>query len=428
MNVALLSSTACYHQVAQILEKESTDVYHYGASRSIQSYGSYVPVHDWVPIDKSIDAQVINFLEVSKDNQIDYVMAAGLSVSKNLMIHAELKERNIPYLFVSPAIAELERDKSLTKQLLNKLSIPTPKFQKVDGGYLYDNFKDLPRPFVVKLNSVYQYGKQTIIVKDENYKEVFEELFSLYTTGDPKITNIDKKTSLLIEEYVELKQEYSYHALFNKSNWQYIGSARDYKRLNEGDSGPNTVSLGCYSVVDVDSRIHEYADKIYTFLKNYLGDSHYKGFIFLGIGINQDGVPMILEINTRSGDPELPAILGTVENNLTELFYAASADLTIPEVTHNNKETVSVRVINRIYDWTVPASFIPKFENIPDDIIVGFDGGPIKHNGQESRLLKHSLLTTTANTREEAATKIYNYLDAQYIGQYTYRRDIGFLK
>ena len=428
MNVALLSSTACYHQVAQILEKESTDVYHYGASRSIQPYGSYVPVYDWVPLDKSIDTQIGNFLDVSKDNQIDYVMAASLSVSINPIIHAELKERNIPYLFVSPAITELERDKSLTKQLLNKLSIPTPKFQKVDGGYLYDNFNNIPRPFVIKLNAVYQYGKQTIIVKDTNYKEVFEELFSLYTTGDPRITNIDKKTSLLIEEYVELKQEYSYHALFNKSNWQYLGSARDYKRLNEGDNGPNTVSLGCYSVVDVDSRIHEYAEKIYNFLKNYLGDGYYKGFIFLGIGITQDGTPVILEINTRSGDPELPAILGTIENNLTELFYAASADLPIPKVKHNNKETVSIRVINRIYDWTVPASFIPKFENIPDDIIIGFDGGPINQHDQESKLLKHSLLTTTATTREEAAKKIYNYLDAQYIGQYTYRRDIGFLK
>jgi phosphoribosylamine--glycine ligase len=430
MNIALLSSSACFHQVAQLLEKESTDVYHYGASRSIQSYGRYTPVHDWLS-DGYIDTQLTNFLNVSKDKHIDYVMASGLSASKNTIIHAELKARNIPYLFVSSAVAEIERDKSITKQMLNKLGIPTPKFQKADGAYLYENFKTIPRPFVVKLNSVYQHGKQTIVVKDENHREVFEDLFSLYTTGDPKITNIDKKTSLLIEEYIELKQEYSYHALFNKSNWQYLGTARDYKKLNDGDTGPNTVSLGCYSVLNVDSRIHEYAEKIYNFLKIYLGNQqldHYRGFIFLGIGINQDGVPMILEINTRGGDPELPAILGTVENNISDLLYTTSADLPIPQVKHNGKETVSIRVINRVYDWTTPASFLPKFENIPNDILAGFDGGPIDHSGQESKLIKHSIFTTTRGSREEAATRIYNYLDTQHIGQYTYRRDIGFLK
>jgi len=429
MNVALLSSSACFHQVAQILEKESTNVYHYGASNSIQAYGHYTPVHDWLS-DEVIDNQLNNFLNVSKDKKIDYVMATGLSASKSAIIHNGLKERNVPYFFVSSAIAELERDKSITKKLLNKLGIPTPKFQHVDGDYLYENFNNIPRPFVVKLNSVYQFGKQTIIVTDENQKDVFLDLFSLYVTGDPKITNITKKTSLLIEEYIELTQEYSYHALFNKSNWQYLGTARDYKKLDEGDVGPNSVSMGCYSVVDVDSRIHEYAEKIYNFLKIYLGsqNDHYRGFIFLGIGINQDGVPMILEINTRSGDPELPAILGTVDSNITELLYAASMDLTIPPVKHNNKETVSIRVINRIYDWTVPASFLPKFENVPADIIIGCDGGPTGRDGQELKLIKHSILTTTANTREEAAQKLYNYLDKQYIGQYTYRRDIGFLK
>jgi hypothetical protein len=115
MNVALLSSSACFHQVAQILEKESTDVYHYGASKTIQPYSRYIPVYDWLS-DEVIDNQLKNFLNISKDKQIDYVMATGLSASKSSIIHAGLKERNIPYLFVSSAIAELERDKSITKK------------------------------------------------------------------------------------------------------------------------------------------------------------------------------------------------------------------------------------------------------------------------------------------------------------------------
>jgi len=217
--------------------------------------------------------------------------------------------------------------------------------------------------------------------------------------------------------------------LFNRSGWKYLGSARDYKKLKDGDSGYNTVGLGCYNV-DPDPIVHEYADKIFNFLKDYLGKSNdfYRGFIFLGIAVDKNNVPYILEINTRSGDPELCSILGSVENNLSELFYAASADLPIPDVIHNNKSTVSVRVFNRVYDWLRPASFLPKFENIPDNIIQSIETCAGATMGIERYYIKHSLFTTTANSRQEAAKRIYDYLDTQYVGQFTYRRDIGYLE
>ena len=98
-----------------------------------------------------------------------------------------------------------------------------------------------------------------------------------------------------------------------------------------------------------------------------------------------------------------------------------SADLPIPDIIHNNKSTVTVRVFNKTYDWSRKPSFLPKFENVPSDIIHGIEG-------VEQFYLKHSVFTTTADTREEAATKIYKYLDTQHIGQFTYRRDIGLLK
>lgn len=431
MNIALLSSTSSYHHLGRLLEKESSTVYQFGASRLIKPYGNYIPMHTWLSLRDPVDDKIKTFFESTKDTKLDYVMTAGLTIPKMSSVHTELTERKIPYFFVNPKLADMERDKSITKQLLTKLGIPTPKFQKADGAYLYENFFKIPRPYVVKINYLYLYGKQTIIVNDDNCKEVFEELFSLYTTGDYGIANIQKDTRLLIEEYVELKKEYSYHALFNKTNWQYFGSARDYKKLYDGDKGPNSVSLGAYSVVDVDPVVHEYADKIYNFLKSYLQeDEYYKGFIFLGIGIGKDNVPMILEINTRSGDPELPAILGTVNNNLSELFYAASADLKIPEVRHNNKETVVVRIVNKIYDWTTKASFLPKFENVPDDIQQSFDSGPQPPEDPETeyKSLKYSIFTATDKNRKKAAEKIYKYLDSQYLGQFTYRRDIGILK
>jgi phosphoribosylamine--glycine ligase len=369
------------------------------------------------------------FADFSKDKKIDFVLASGLPVPRSTFIHDYLKERKIPYLFVNPKVTDLERSKHLTKQLLAKCNIPTPDYQKIDGRYLYKNFKTIPRPFVVKLDFVYQSGRQTIVVDDENYETVFEELFGYLVNGDAQLTNIALDTEIVLEEYLEIKREYSYHALFNQSNWKYLGSARDYKKLKEGDVGYNTVGLGCYNV-EADPIVHEYADKIYNFLKEYLGrtKSFYRGFIFLGIAVDKNNVPHILEINTRSGDPELCSILGSIENDLSELFYAASADLPIPDVVHNNKSTVSVRVFNRIYDWLKPASFVPKFENIPNNIIQSIETCAGATMGIERYYIKHSLFTTTADTRQEAAKRIYDYLDTQYIGQFTYRRDIGYLE
>lgn len=422
MNVAVLGSSSSFHHLAQVLEKESI-VHHFGAPKTETARANYIPIPKELPPDSSVDSQMEEFLNYSKDIKLDFVLATGLPIPLNSRIHTGLRDRQVPYFFVSPDLTDLERNKYLTKQMLNKLNIPTPTFEKVDGRYLFDNFKDIPRPFVIKLCYTYQYGMQTIIVKDANWQEAYHELFSLQLFGEYRITNITYGTVVIIEKYIELVQEYSYHALYNKENWKYLGSGRDYKKLNDGDTGPNTAGLGCYNVTDIDSIVHTYADKIYNFLKQYLApkNDYYKGFIFLGIGVGQDGIPYVLEINTRNGDPELQTIIGSIENNLSELFYAASADLPIPDIVHNNKSTVSVRVFNKTYDWTRPASFLPKFENIPNDIIHGIEG-------VDRFYLKHSVFTTTADTREQAATKIYKYMDTQHIGQFTYRRDIGLLK
>jgi hypothetical protein len=80
-----------------------------------------------------------------------------------------------------------------------------------------------------------------------------------------------------------------------------------------------------------------------------------------------------------------------------------------------------VRLINNFYDWTKPASFLPKLETCPADIIHGLEG-------TDPFYLKHSVFTASSSTHELAANKIYKYLDSQFVGQYRYRRDIGILK
>lgn len=424
MNIAIVSSSSSYHQFAQLLLKDSevNKVYHYGAHPTVASTDRYIsnnieiPV---MPVNNSIDQEVKIILEDIKNKNLDFVLTSSVQVPSNKLMHEGLKNLRIPYFFVNPEMTALEKNKSLTKRMLNHLKIPTGIGETVDGKYLFDNFKTIPRPFVIKLNYVYQYGKQTIVVNDENYEEVYLDLFSARLDSPFRITNINFNTSLIIEKFIKIKREYSYHAIFNNVEWKYLGSARDYKKTNDGDEGFNSVSMGAYNIVEVDAVVHEYADKIFNYLKNQ--NYIYKGFIFLGIAIDENDIPVILEINTRSGDPELQVILESIDNDLGNLFLSASNDSKIPDIKHNSKKSVTVRLTNSVYDWTKPASFLPKLSPVPEDILFGLEG-------TDPFYIRHSVFTSSAASHEDAANKIYSYLDKQFVGQYRYRRDIGILK
>jgi phosphoribosylamine-glycine ligase len=421
MNIAIISSLSVYHQLAEMFLTESNveNVYHYGAHSSLTSKNKYHPYPIEIPAAGRIGNKLVNIFDDLKNKNINFVIASGLAVASSEFAHAKLKELGIPYFFVDVKLSGLEKNKSLTKKMLNNIGIPTGAGETVNGKYLFDNFKSIPRPFVVKINFLFQYGKQTVIVTDENYEDVYLDLFSTNLGCDPRITNITFETSLIIEQFIKIKREYSYHLIANSKGWKYLGAARDYKKIEDNDQGFNSSSMGSYNIDDVDDVVHEYADKIITFLKEQ--GYTYRGFMFLGIAVDENDIPIILEINTRSGDPELISILGSVTNNLSNLFLSASRDELIPDVIHNSNKTVTVRLINSIYDWTKPASFLPKLSPCPADILFGLEG-------TDEFYIKHSLFTSSMSSHELAAKKIYDYLDRQFVGQYRYRRDIGLLK
>jgi phosphoribosylamine--glycine ligase len=427
MNILILSTSACYHSLAQSFANQNHTVYHVGAHPTCVRTDNYIPISrnkkhikngsfdlDFIPTE-DVD-QLENFV---KDKNFDFVMTASLPYPSTQYAHDMLQRHSVPYFFVTPKNTILEKDKFVTKQILNELGIPTGKGKLVSGQYLFDNFKSLPRPFVVKLNYIFQSGRQTTLVDNNNYDEVYSDLFSFHLKEDVKLTNITMDASVVIEDVVNIKREYSYHILVNDTGWQYFGSARDYKKSLDNDLGFNSSSMGAYNVDDIDPRVHEYAEKIVSYLKN--NNWGYKGFMFLGIAVDENNVPVVLEINTRSGDPELPAILGSVTNDLGELFRACSRDESIPTVTHNNNKTVTIKLANRVYDWSKPASFLPKLETPPPDIMHSLEGFDPPH-------IKHSIFTASDITHSEASKKLYNYLDKQFVGQYRYRRDIGILK
>jgi len=382
MNIALISKSSSYEHLANKFQQQGNTV------------------------------EVFHEQEIKLISKPKFFMASGIPICRNGEIHSLLSNNKIPYFWVNNKCTEYENNKFLTKNMFKSLGIPTPNGILVSGSELKENFKTYQTPFVVKINYAYFYGRQTVIVNEENKDEVYNSLFS------KGIYHIKDNASIVVEEYVEFEKEYSYHALFNYNCWRFFGAARDYKKIYDGDTGYNSVSCGAYSTQDVDKRVHEYADKIHRYFKKI--NLMYRGFIFLGIGVRKDGTPMVLEINTRSGDPELQVMIECIDNDLASLFFNASSDYIIPQIKFNGKQAVTVSLINSHYDWTIPAYDLPDLKNVPNNIIYSKDHFPDK--------LKHGVLTATADTRENASKIIYDYLNNQYIGQYRYRTDIGILK
>lgn len=435
MNLAVISSRSTYHHIAQLFLKDTNidKVYHYGAPpltlRSIEDHSCITETDRYKPypidlIDESSITEdlMVPILNDMKDKPIDFVLASGLTIPSWDSVYNFLEDNNIHPGFVYPKLSNLEKDKKICRNMLNKLNIPTPEYEIITGEHLFSNYHKLKTPFVLRLPKYY-HGRQTIIVTENNLFSVYEDLFSYKTIGVAKEINLGFSQSVMIEKFIKIKREYSYHMAVNKHDWRFIGAARDYKTFEEDDRGFNTDGVGSYNIDDVDPKVHEYAEKIFSYLKDYLEKigKYYRGFMYLGIAITEDDKPIILEINTRGGDPELSVLLQTLETSIADITYAMSSNKDFPKIKFNSNKIVAVKLYNKFYDQVSPAHYLPFLKPCPPDIIHGIQGSMFSYQYND-------LFTAVDITRELAAKKIFRYLDQQKLGQYRYRKDIGILK
>lgn len=324
--------------------------------------------------------EVLNYVCQSiMTNDYDLVFPVIFRNQKWENLQRVIKLKKCHAILPSMQASNLESNKLYAKNFLNSLNIPTAKILTTPPSNAL---------YVVK-SDVDQDGLQTIITSEGNWD------------------------NHLIEEYLE-GYEYSYHALLNKNGWKYLGSARDYKRVYDNDIGHNTIGMGSYSLKDrVDNIVHSYMDKIYNALKTL--NIEYVGVMYLGVMV-VDGVPHVLEINTRIGDPEIQSIGETV-SNFSEMLLATGRNESIPDPIYKNVEAVTVKLMNVNYGST--------YFREPVDL---FGTNEVKLCKSEDVTLTYGTLHATGETTQIAANKIYSYLKDKDIGTYRYRNDIGLLQ
>jgi phosphoribosylamine--glycine ligase len=417
MKILVLGPNSTADFISQkLLEDDRVEkVWHFGANGNKLTTLRYKPF----PINKDF---LLNFVQ-NPNRQIDLIIPTTLIFQLWKKFDEIVREKNIPILMPSYGLGDLEWSKHAGKQLLTMLGIPTPHFRKVHRSELIKDFYHLPRPYVIKYEQDSRFGLQTIIINDSTIDTEFATIINAQESAMRKnLKKSDEETPFIIEDYVDGMQEYSYHAICNEKNWQYLGTARDYKKRYENDIGHNTISMGAYSPVEnVDLQISSYVSKILEFLKSK--ETPFVGILYLGIMIDKTGTPQVLEINTRPGSPEIETIIPTIDTNLLDIFSSTALNNEIPEIKFNNQHVVSLRIVNKDYTEQVATSkvsfILPDLPPTVENITVS--------KGSQNKLW-HSVLTISDKNRNVAASKLYQFLENKSMGDFTFRTDIGFLK
>jgi phosphoribosylamine--glycine ligase len=225
----------------------------------------------------------------------------------------------IPCLGPTQAAAKLESSKAYAKAFMQQHKIPTAAFASFDKAESALNYlKQQKFPIVLKADGLAQ-GKGVIIA--QNYQEAattIEDFMVAHTFGLAGNT-------VVIEEFLS-GEELSFIALVDGKHILPLASSQDHKRRDDGDRGPNTGGMGAYSPAPVlDSALTEIIMEtiLWPTVRGLAAEGiNYRGFLYAGLMIDDQGQPHVLEFNCRLGDPETQPLLMRLQSDLIDLAQA----------------------------------------------------------------------------------------------------------
>ncbi|HKX87472.1 MAG TPA: phosphoribosylamine--glycine ligase [Flavobacterium sp.] len=331
---------------------------------------------------------------------------------------------HIPVIGPSKVGAQLEGSKEFAKEFLVKHNIPTARYESftketVEAGCAF--LTTLDSPYVLKADGLAA-GKGVLILND--LAEAQQELRNMLV--DAKFGEASSK--VVIEEFLD-GIELSCFVLTDGKSYKILPTAKDYKRIGEGDTGLNTGGMGAVSPVPfADSVLMEKIETriVKPTVEGLQKDGiEYKGFVFIGL-INVKGEPMVIEYNVRMGDPETEVVMPRVKSDLVELFEAVGQQKledVVLEIDERSATTIIIASGGYPEDYE-KGKVISGIENIEDSIVFHAgtkeDNGAIVTNG--GRVLA---ITSYGNDFQEAIKKSYQNIEKLHFDKMYFRKDIG---
>ena len=333
--------------------------------------------------------------------------------------------KNIPVIGPKKDGALLEGSKDFSKQFMIKHNVPTAKYESFTSDTLSQGksfLETLTPPYVLKADGLAA-GKGVLILNDlEEAKSELEEMLSNQKFGEASST-------VVIEEFLK-GIELSVFVLTDGKSYKILPSAKDYKRIGEGDTGLNTGGMGAISPVPfaTDDFLQKVEELVVKPTINGLQKEgiDYRGFIFIGL-MNDNGNPSVVEYNVRMGDPETEVVLPRIESDLVDLFEGV-ANQTLNEKSYEVTPQTATTVM--LVSGGYPEAYekgktITGFDTVDDSIV--FHAGTIVKDGKVvtngGRVMA---ITSFGDSIEDALKKSYKNINKITFDKINYRKDIGF--
>ena len=321
--------------------------------------------------------------------------------------------------------ATLEGSKEFAKEFMMRHHIPTAQYKSFTSETVEDGFnflEELNPPFVLKADGLAA-GKGVVILNDLNEAKI--ELKSMLV--DEKFGAAS--ATVVIEEFLD-GIELSVFVLTDGDSYKVLPTAKDYKRIGEGDTGLNTGGMGAISPVPFADKA--FMDKIEQRIVKPTVEGlkkdnmPYKGFIFIGlIKVGED--PKVIEYNVRMGDPETEVVLPRIQNDMVELLKAvANQTLSNIDLKLDDRTATTVMTVSGGY----PGSYekgkeIKGIESIKDSLV--FHAGTTLKDGKVVTNGGRVMAITSFGTDfKSALAQSYINVEKLSFEGMNYRKDLGF--
>lgn len=333
--------------------------------------------------------------------------------------------KNIAVIGPEKLAATLEGSKEFAKEFMMRHQIPTAQYKSftsetVENGFLF--LEELNPPYVLKADGLAA-GKGVVILNDLNEAKI--ELRAML---------VDKKfgsasSTVVIEEFLD-GIELSVFVLTDGNSYKVLPTAKDYKRIGEGDTGLNTGGMGAISPVPFASK--DFMGKIEQRIVKPTVEGlkkdkmPYKGFIFIGL-IKVGDDPKVIEYNVRMGDPETEVVLPRIKNDLVELLQAvANEKLSSIDLQLDDRTASTVMTVSGGYPGAYEKGKEIKGIELIEDSLVFHAGTTIKDGMVVTNGGRVMAITSFGPDFKSALSKSYENVEKLSFEGMNYRKDLGF--
>ena len=360
-------------------------------------------------------------LQFALENEIDLTIV-GPEEPLVLGITDVFEEAGLNIFGPDSFSAQLEGSKDFAKKFMIKHDVPTARYRTyTELADALAGLKEFTYPLVVKADGLCL-GKGVSICENMDMAvKALEESLKDKVFGK-------EGERVVVEEFLN-GTEASLLCFVSHNKLFPMESAKDYKQIYEGDKGPNTGGVGCYSpsplfTSELDRIIKEKV--LNPIEKGLQEDGHdYTGILFIGFMI--EGMePKVLEFNCRFGDPETEVILPRLESDLGEiLFKAVAGNLKQSDISWSKEPCVTVVLTSGGYPGYYRKGYpITGADCFPDGIML-FHNGTKRQGGKLLTNGGRVLSVTALGDYETARNRIYDAIQTISFKEMTFRMDIA---